>query len=181
MKPPPGSKPDSVVMKFVYEKEGKRYEWGMNELPADLKSYKYIDRVDKVVRKGNADPPIKGFSLAGITEQDSTQVVLSQPFAILAFGQDFKNEEWVKEFKSLSEAAKAKNLIVYLGSPNIREANVALSNVSNVQLFNVDFTVVRTVARTSPTILFLKNGTIIKKYGKKEISKAVQALSNQSF
>lgn len=63
MKPPPGSKPDSVVMKFIYEKEGKRYEWGMSELPADLKSYKYIDRVDRVVRKGNAEPPIKGFSL----------------------------------------------------------------------------------------------------------------------
>ena len=181
MKPPPGSKPDSVVMKFVYEKEGKRYEWGMNELPADLKSYKYIDRVDKVVRKGNADPPIKGFSLAGISEQDSAQIILSQPFAILAFGQDIKNERWINDFKQLAEAAKTKNLVVYLGSPNLSEAAVALSGVSNVQFFNVDFTVVRTVARTSPTILFLKSGTVVKKYSKKEIGKAAEAILKQSF
>ena len=181
MKPPPGSRPDSVVMKFIYEKESKRYEWAINELPVDLKAYKYIDRVDKVVRKGNADPPIKGFSLTGIGGQDSAQIILSQPFAILAFAQDFKNEEWVKEFKVLADAAKAKNLIVYLGSPNLTEAAGALGGVSNVQFFNVDFTVVRTVARTSPTILFLKNGTIVKKYSKKEIGKAAKAISAQSF
>ena len=181
MKPPPGSRPDSVVMKFIYEKESKRYEWAINELPADLKAYKYIDRVDKVVRKGNADPPIKGFSLTGIGGQDSAQIILSQPFAILAFAQDFQNEEWVKEFKVLADAAKAKNLIVYLGSPNLTEAAGALGGVSNVQFFNVDFTVVRTVARTSPTILFLKNGTIVKKYSKKEIGKAAKAISAQSF
>ena len=180
-KPPPGSRPDSVVMKFIYEKESKRYEWAINELPADLKAYKYIDRVDKVVRKGNADPPIKGFSLTGIGGQDSAQIILSQPFAILAFAQDFQNEEWVKEFKVLADAAKAKNLIVYLGSPNLTEAAGALGGVSNVQFFNVDFTVVRTVARTSPTILFLKNGTIVKKYSKKEIGKAAKAISAQSF
>ena len=181
MKPPPGSRPDSVVMKFIYEKESKRYEWAINELPADLKAYKYIDRVDKVVRKGNADPPIKGFSLTGIGGQDSAQIILSQPFAILAFAQDFQNEGWVKEFKVLADAAKAKNLIVYLGSPNLTEAAGALGGVSNVQFFNVDFTVVRTVARTSPTILFLKNGTIVKKYSKKEIGKAAKAISAQSF
>ena len=133
------------------------------------------------MRKGNADPPIKGFSLTGIGGQDSAQIILSQPFAILAFAQDFQNEGWVKEFKVLADAAKAKNLIVYLGSPNLTEAAGALGGVSNVQFFNVDFTVVRTVARTSPTILFLKNGTIVKKYSKKEIGKAAKAISAQSF
>jgi len=181
MKPPPGSRPDSVVIKYIYEKEGQRYEWAATELPSDFNTYKYIDRIDKVVRKGNAEPSIKGFSLVGVTEQDSAQIILAQAFAVLAFAQDFKSVAWVTEFKQLAEAAKTKNTIVYLGSPNLSEAAIALAGISNVQLFNVDFTLVRTVARTTPTILFLKNGTIMHKYSKKEIGAATQAITKQSL
>lgn len=49
MKPPPGSRPDSVVIKYIYEKEGKRYEWAATELPADFNTYKYVDRIDKAL------------------------------------------------------------------------------------------------------------------------------------
>ncbi len=89
MKAPPGSKPDSIAIKYIYEKAGERYEWGMDELPADFSTYKYVDRIDKVVRKGNADPPIKGFSLVGISGQDSSLAILAQPFAILVYAQNF--------------------------------------------------------------------------------------------
>jgi hypothetical protein len=183
MKPPPGSRPDSIAIKYVYEKEGKRYEWSADELPADFSTYKYIDRIDKVVRKGNADPPIKGFSLVGVTGTDSTQIILQQPFAILAFAQDFKNVNWLTGFKQLADEAKNINTTVYLASPNLNEAANAFAGtgISNVQFFNSDFTVVRTVARTTPTILFLKNGTIVKKYSKQEIGKAAGAISKQGF
>ncbi|MBA2744734.1 MAG: DoxX family membrane protein, partial [Flavisolibacter sp.] len=90
MLPPPGSVPDSFAMKFIYEKEGKQFEFAPEELPADLETYKFIDRIDKLVRKGNAEPAIKNFSLSGITGEDSTKIVLAQPAAILVFAQDLK-------------------------------------------------------------------------------------------
>lgn len=183
MKPPAGSRPDSIVIKYIYEKEGKRYEWAATELPADFTTYKYIDRIDKVVRKGNAEPPIKGFSLIGISGEDSAQIILAQPFAVLAFALDFADEGWINEFKKLADAAKARNMTIYLGSPNLTQASGAFAGagISNIQFFNVDFTVVRTVARTTPTILFLKRGTIVNKYSKKEIAEAASALTKQSF
>jgi uncharacterized membrane protein YphA (DoxX/SURF4 family) len=183
MKPPPGSKPDSIAIKYIYEKEGKQYEWSANELPADFNTYKYVNRIDKVVRKGNAEPPIKGFSLVGGSGEDSAQVILAQPIAVLVFAQNFNEAAWIREFKKLADAAKTKNMVVYVGSSNLAEGVNALAKagISNAQLFNVDFTVVRTVARTTPTILFLKNGTILEKYSGKEIDKAADALSTQSF
>jgi hypothetical protein len=54
MKPPPGSVPDSIATVFIYEKNGKKFEF--TELPADLETYKFKDRVDRLVRKGNAQP-----------------------------------------------------------------------------------------------------------------------------
>ena len=64
MKPPPGAIPDSSVIHFVYEKNHKTMEYTANKLPADLdSSYTFIKRYDKLIRKGNAEPEIKDFSL----------------------------------------------------------------------------------------------------------------------
>ena len=60
MKPPPGSVQDSFAIRFVYERAGKQFEFSPAE-PPDLNAYTYKDRIDKLVRKGNADLPIKGF------------------------------------------------------------------------------------------------------------------------
>ena len=84
MKIPAGAVPDSFAIRFVYEKGGKKYEFSPENFPSDLGTYKFVDRKDKLVRKGNAEIPIKGFTLnAG--NMDSTDIVLSQPKALLLF------------------------------------------------------------------------------------------------
>lgn len=179
MKPPPGSRPDSVVIKYIYEKGGKRYEWAANELPADFNSYKYVDRIDKVVRKGNADPPIKGFSLVGLSGEDSTQVVLNEPKAVLVFALDVADRRWLNNnAKSFFEKAAPSRLPLYLASTNLPEAKKALAEagINGVQCFNTDFTVVRTVARTTPTVLFLKRGVVVQKFGRGSMANASEAL-----
>ena len=179
MKPPPGSRPDSIVIKYVYEKEGKRFEWAADELPADFNTYKYIDRIDKVVRKGNADPAIKGFSLTGISGEDSTQIVLQQDRAVMVYALDFKDHDWIKELKDVVAKAKEKAIPVYIVSPNLGEGMDAFAaeGVKDVQFFNTDFTIVRTVARTTPTILYLQKGTIVNKFSKNRLAAAASAIA----
>jgi uncharacterized membrane protein YphA (DoxX/SURF4 family) len=183
MKPSAGSVPDSFAIRFIYQKGGKQFEFAPENLPADFTTYKFIDRKQTLVRKGNAEPAIKGFSLVGITSEDSAQIILSQPIVIAVFSQDFKKPDWITSFKSLADAAKAKALTIYIASPNVAEAQTAFANtgISNIQFFNTDFTVVRTVARTNPTVLIIKNGTIEKKYSKKGLYKAALDLSAQKF
>lgn len=179
MKPPPGSRPDSVVINYVYEKAGKRYEWAANELPADFNTYKYVDRIDKVVRKGNADPPIKGLSLVGLSGGDSTQVVLQTPKAVLVFALDFADPDWLSGLKALAQEAQVRAIPVFLASTNAGEGArmLAANGFSGVQLFNTDFTVVRTVARTTPTVLYLKAGTVTEKFSRHHLAAATQKLS----
>lgn len=178
MKPPPGSRPDSIVIKYVYEKGGKRFEWSADELPADFTTYKYVDRIDKVVRKGNAEPPIKGFSLVGLTGEDSTQIVLQQRRAVLVFALDFSDRRWIRDMKDLVDAALTHNVPVYLSSTNLTEGLrvFAQERIAGVQFFNTDFTVVRTVARTTPTVLFLEAGTVRQKFGRHGLNAAGTAL-----
>lgn len=180
VQPPPGSVPDSFAIRFIYEKAGKHYEFAPENLPADFATYKFIDRKDKLVRKGNAEPAIKGFSLTGVNGEDSIQAVLSQPAAVLVFAQHLSSADWVDNFKPVVAAAKAKQVPVYVATPSLQEASALFekAGIDGVQFFNCDFTVVRTAARTDPTIYILKNGTIINKYSRREFDKAAKDLSS---
>src|SRR5258707_13003238 len=63
MKGPVGSRPDSFAIRFVYEKNGKQFEFSPAGLPSDLATYKFVSRVDKLIKTGNPEPPIKGLEL----------------------------------------------------------------------------------------------------------------------
>ncbi len=173
MLPPPGSVPDSFAMKFIYEKDGKQFEFAPEELPADLENYTFIDRKDKLVRKGNAEPPIKNFSLTGLSGSDSTSVVLEQPKAILIFAQELHQPGWKNKVLQLSTAAADSGIPVYLATPSATAAsNIFIREKHSIQFFNADFTIVRTTARTEPTIYILEKGTIRHKLSRNEFDDA---------
>jgi uncharacterized membrane protein YphA (DoxX/SURF4 family) len=173
MKIPANAVPDSFAMKFIYEKEGKRYEFGMNELPADLASYKFVDRTQSLIRKGNAEPPIKGFSLSGISGADSTEVVLNEPKALLVFVEHFKKipGNWVEELTELQTKTKQQNTPVYVITPDANRGRALLANngLGHVPVFSCDNTAVRTAARTNPTFMLINKGTIKEKASYREI------------
>ncbi len=180
MQIPAGALPDSFAIRFIYEKGGKQYEYAPAELPADLNSYNYVSRTDKLVRKGNAEPPIKGFALSGITDMDSTSIVLSQPYAVLLFCEDFSTPftAWKDDFGKLYAAVKAKNIPVYVITNRADEArnNFAATPFSDIQIFKCDYTAIRTAARTNPTFYLLKQGTVLDKQSHKRMDKILSKL-----
>ena len=179
MKPPPGSVPDSIAIRFVYEKGGKRYEFAPENLPPDFETYTYVDRIDKVLRKGNAVPPIKGFILKGVADIDSTSAILNMPKAYLVFTMNMnKAKEWVdaKAFITMNDIAP----VYFITSASLTQAKEALAKngLGNLPVFNCDNTAVKTAARTDPTIYYIENGTVIEKWSEKEIIKATH-INNQ--
>jgi len=183
MKMPVNARPDSTVITFVYEKEGKKLEFTADKFPSDFKvpPYKFITRYDKIVRKGkNNEPPIKGFSLRTQSGADSTDIILSEPYCLLLFCENFSTpvRYWQKEFEKLQEVANRKNIPVYIVTASINEAMIALRKTpfSNIQIFECDFTAIRTAARTNPCLYLVKKGTIVNKWSYKKISNAVRFL-----
>jgi uncharacterized membrane protein YphA (DoxX/SURF4 family) len=175
MKIPAGALPDSFAIRFVYEKAGKQFEFAPADLPADLDSYNYVSRTDKLIRKGNAEPPIRGFSLTGITDQDSTAIVLSQPYAVILFCEDFTTpfSAWKDEFAKVYAAAKTKNIPVYAVTSRREEAisNFAATPFASIPVFVCDYTAIRTAARTNPCVYLLKEGTVADKQSYKKMDK----------
>ena len=180
MKPRPGSAPDSFAIRFIYEKDGKQFEFSPNNLPSDLNNYIFKDRIDKLVRKGNADPPIKGFVLKDSAGQDVTNAVLQQPACLVLFCDQFSIpvKKWEEKFLKVLAAAHKKNIPVYLVVSSATEAEKALagSRLTSVPVFECDFTAIRTAARTNPCLYLLKNGTVADKWSWRKMENAVNKL-----
>lgn len=180
MKIPVGALPDSFAIVFVYEKGGKEFEFSALELPADLDTYKFVSRKDKLIRKGNAEPPIKGFALSGVSDIDSTQIVLAHPYAVLLFCEDFSIpvSKWEKDFAALYSEAKTKNIPAYLVTTQPAKAveEIKSTSFAGIQVFKCDYTAIRTAARTNPAILLLQKGSIINKESYKRMKNVLDVL-----
>jgi uncharacterized membrane protein YphA (DoxX/SURF4 family) len=180
MKMPVGARPDSFAIRFIYEKEGKQFEFSPNDLPADLGTYKFVKRTDKLIKKGNAEPAIKGFSLSGTTDVDSTQIVLAQQYALLLFCENFSIpvSKWENKFDEVYKEAKQKNIPAYIitTQPNDAAQKLAGTSLDSIQVFKCDYTAIRTAARTNPCLYLIKQGTIVNKWSYRRMEGALSYL-----
>ncbi|HVT85912.1 MAG TPA: hypothetical protein VHD35_11980, partial [Chitinophagaceae bacterium] len=128
----------------------------------------------------NNEPSIKGFTLSGSTDIDSTQIVLNQSYAILLFCMDFSEpvSRWQKDFSQLYMKAKEKNIPAYVVTARMDQAAAAFAGTSfaNIPVFKCDYTAIRTAARTNPCLYLLKQGTIMGKWSYKCINNAIKKL-----
>lgn len=180
MKKPANAIPDSTVITFVYEKQGKQVEFTSDQFPADFDStYHFVSRYDKVVRKGkNNVPPITGFILRGATEQDSAAIVLAAPYAILLYCEDFEVpvSKWKDDFAQLYQAAGEKGIPAYVITKQrgAAIAQFAQTSFAGIPVFTSDNTAIRTAARTNPCMYLLKEGTILGKWSYHHLDQATQ-------
>ena len=192
MKLPANAVPDSIVMTFVYEKHGQKVEFTADKFPADFNDslYKFKDRYDKVARKGkNNEPPIKGFSLTSANSvdssgntiiNDSTEVILSEPNALLLFNTVLPDTDpaWKDELLAVYAEANKKGIPFYFVTSNRDLASKIYSQMGfqNITVLNCDFTAIRTAARSNPTLYYVKQGTIAGKWSFANFDEALEAL-----
>ena len=165
MQLPKGAVADSSVITFKYKKNGKEMEFDQNNFPEDFDStYEFVDRFDKLIRKGTSLPKIVDFSLTTLTGNDTTQAILAQENKyILLFVKDFNNiTNWkASDMGLIIDAAKAKNIPVFLVTA---DATAAQENFSSLIILKTDATVIKTAARVNPTYFIMQKGNVLAKY-----------------
>jgi uncharacterized membrane protein YphA (DoxX/SURF4 family) len=188
MKMPPNAIPDSTVITFVYEKDGKEVEFTADKFPDDFNTPPYVfkSRYDKVIRKGsNNEPPIKGFTLSGITGIDSTSIILAHPQTLLLFIENFSNpvSAWEEKFSEIYKEANAKNIPVYVVTGNLELAyrNFAGTAFAAVPVLRCDFTAIRTAARSNPTLYLIESGTVRGKWSDERMEQVKPLLKAQEI
>ncbi|WP_114788925.1 DoxX family protein [Niabella yanshanensis] len=178
MQMPANAIPDSTIITFVYEKAGKKVEFTAETFPDDFddSTYKFVDRYDKVIRPGvNNEPPIKAFGLTAPDGKDITQDLLNTGKVVLLFveGAETPLGKWQEGFARVVADAQQKNVPVYIVSSAATRLKPAINktNFGAVEILSGDNTMIRTAARTNPTIYVLSKGTIEGKWSYKNFDK----------
>ncbi|NCI46231.1 BT_3928 family protein [Sediminibacterium soli] len=165
MKTPVNAVPDSISIVFTYEKNGRKLEFDQTAFPADFDStYKFIDRKDRIVKKGNGlQARIVDFSLLTVDGQDTTMEILGQPQPyILVFARDMENvNEWIDGFHAVVRSAADKQIPVMIVTA---DADKAMQSFKDVTILKCDATVIKTAARVVPTYFMMQKANIIDKF-----------------
>ena len=180
MKAPPGSIPDSTVIVFTYEKNGKQSSFTAENFPDDFDdSYVFVKREDKVVRKGNAVPAIRDFSLQTLSGNDTTLSLLSEPgYKIFLFIKDgYKPGEWVSVMDSITNTAANAGLKGFLVT-NLEVDMGRRGFFSQLFPLRTDGTAIKTAARYNPTLFLINGGTIVEKWSAVDFDKALNRINN---
>jgi len=161
MQPPKGSVADSTQLMFVYKKEGKEMRFDQDHFPADFNdsSYQYVDRYEKVIRKGNDTPPISDFSLKTGDGKDTTGAIMQLPHYVLLFIQNFSN--WNKQgdnYQDVDSVCKQRNIPLFIITPL---PEVAKELLPQANILQCDATVLKTAARVNGTY-YIMQGPVVK-------------------
>ena len=73
---------DEYKTTFIYEKNGIKKEFNLNNYPANDSTWKFVDQKSVLVKKGY-QPPIHDFIITSVNGDDLTQKILSDTRVIL--------------------------------------------------------------------------------------------------
>jgi len=178
MQVPKDALPDSFAITFRYKKNGKIVEFDKNNFPNDFDStYEYVDRVDKLIRKGNAEPAIVDFSLHTLSGNDTTAEILNEK-AILVMLKDFDTplRLWKDDVIKMDSICKLNHLSFYIVTALPEKAS-ELFSAHNITILKADATVIKTAARVQPTYILLNKSTILGKHSFADLDLVEQDMS----
>lgn len=161
---PEGKSPDKYETTFIYEKNGEEKEFSLTNYPAGDTSWKFVDQKSVLVSKGY-EPPIHDFILTSMDNENLTDKILSSNnFTMLMVTRklDEADPELLTEGYDMGSFCKSNSIDFYIltasTSDEIKYVNTWLP------FLLVDETTLKTMVRSNPGYLLLKEGTILHKW-----------------
>lgn len=169
----PEDAPETVIESvFIYERNGTRKEFTLNNLPSAEAGWVFVDRIDQVISEGY-EPPIHDFSMTTNGGQDITWEVLNGGYVGLLVAYDLneastKNMLRINMLATLMQDAGHRFICLTASPPETIDRFRAV-NQTVFEYANTDPTTLKTIIRSNPGLVLIKNGTILNKWHHKHL------------
>lgn len=164
MKIPEGAATDQYVTTFIYEKDGIQKEFTINNYPANDTNWKFIEQKSLLIKKGYL-PPIHDFSIVNMDKEDITgRVIDHQGYSVLMISKKLDEADAGHLTKGFELGAKCytKGIDFYVLTSS---GGDEIKNYENRLTFcNTDETTLKTIIRSNPGYVLIKDGTIVGKW-----------------
>jgi len=164
MSVPPDAEADRYDIRFIYEKDGLKKEFTLNDYPADDTTWKFVDQKSVLISRGYV-PPIHDFTLVDANGVDMTeQVTGSEGDVLLMIARQLEKSDrdgLMKGF-DLGQALQqqGKKFYVLTATPS----GEAGSLTAGLTPLFADEVTLKTVIRSDPGFVLLHNGTIVAEW-----------------
>ncbi len=180
MKKPANYVPDSTSIIYEYTKNGKQVQFDQNHFPDDFDStYIYVNRIDKLIKKGSNEPKIISFTLTSLSGNDTTQSIFDIPKYVMVLSNEYPAdyEIWHSDLLKIREEAAKKSIPLFYVTSQSNEAIARLSK-DNITVLKTDGTLIKTAARVNATYFLMTQATILNKYSYKDFNKIMEGINS---
>ncbi|MBR5323963.1 MAG: triose-phosphate isomerase [Muribaculaceae bacterium] len=156
---------------FVYEKDGLRQEFAIDEAPINDESWTFVDRIERMP-EGVEEKIELDFGVRD-NDVDITDDILSDDnytFLLLVPSVEGYDNSWDDKILSLYDYAFEHTYNFYALTPDAEELSNRLSEMGiSFPCYTMDETVIETIARGNPAIAMLKGGILYWKIAPREL------------
>lgn len=161
---PEGKPVDEYRTTFIYEKDGLKKEFTLDNYPAEDTSWVFVDQISVLVKKGYI-PPVQDFIITDIHNIDLTDKILSDKgYSMLMISTKLKesvNKKLTQGFE-LGNQCINSGISFYVITASGRDE---VLKYSNGHVFcTADEITLKTMVRSNPGYILLKEGNIIGKW-----------------
>jgi uncharacterized membrane protein YphA (DoxX/SURF4 family) len=168
---PPDAPKDVYETTLVYNnnKTGKNEEFSMENFPRDTVMYSFVDAQSKLISKGY-EPPVHDFSITSLNGTDISDFILKDngySFLLISHNLTRANKDGMKKAEALARFARIMNNMEFYGitaSTNEVINDFKSEEKPSFEFYHADEITLKTIVRSNPGLVLLKNGTIIGKW-----------------
>lgn len=166
---PEGMPSDKYETTLIYEKNGQKKEFNINNYPAGDSAWKFVSQKSVLVSKGY-QPPIHDLSFTTPAGEDITQQILtSQRYTLLMIARKLRDCDPVllKRGLELGSQCPGNQIDFYIVTSSSSDEAGKFFSGHNVCL--ADETTLKTMIRANPGYMLLKDGTILGKWSQANV------------
>ena len=165
MKIPDGAPRDEYATTFIYQKNGVKKEFSLNNYPAKDSTWKFVDQKTVLIKEGYK-PPIHDFSIQSPTKGEITDIVLgnkSYSFLLVAYDLNKAATNRFDRINAIVGYAKKNNYPFYCltGSAGTDVDDFVKKTGLKAEVCSADPTMLKTTIRSNPGLILLHNGTVV--------------------
>lgn len=157
---------DEYEYNFVYEKEGARKTFGLENLPDS--SWTFVSQQNRLIKEGYR-PPIDDFLILSVDYDDVTDDLLSYPgktYVAIMYDLNKASRNGVEEVRRFHEQLKDENTRFVAITASSRTVIKEFKDANRLPFafYSADDILLKTMIRSNPGLILLEEGTISAKW-----------------